>query len=100
MRSTAVEKGIISAEAAARLSDRKQSTLFLAGFSTVTVITTFPVVVWVWILSVLILKINGIIDIDSVYGKGTRFTIKLPLTLAINRSLLVYLREKVFAFPF
>lgn len=101
MRSTAVEKGIISAEAAARLSDREAINLiFSAGFSTVTVISDISGRgVGMDIVRAHIEKINGIIDIDSVYGKGTRFTIKLPLTLAINRSLLVYLREKVFAFP-
>lgn len=101
MRSTAVEKGIISAEAAARLSDREAINLiFSAGFSTVTVISDISGRgVGMDIVRAHIEKINGIIDIDSVYGKGTRFTIKLPLTLAINRSLLVYLGERVFAFP-
>lgn len=101
IRSTAVEKGIISAEAAARLSDREAINLiFSAGFSTATVISDISGRgVGMDIVRAHIEKINGIIDIDSVYGKGTRFTIKLPLTLAINRSLLVYLGERVFAFP-
>jgi len=101
IRQTAVEKGIISAEAAARLSDREAINLiFYAGFSTAKVISDISGRgVGMDIVRSHIEKINGIIDIDSVYGKGTRFTIKLPLTLAINRSLLVYLGERVFAFP-
>ena len=44
-------------------------------------------------------KLNGIVDIDSVLGVGTTFTIKLPLTLAIIRSLLVRIGDKEFAIP-
>src|SRR5690606_4683388 len=44
-------------------------------------------------------KLNGIIDIKSTVGEGTSFIIKLPLTLAIIRSLLVKFGEKTFAIP-
>ena len=44
-------------------------------------------------------KLNGMIDIDTKVGIGTTFTIKLPLTLAIIRSLLIELGEKQFAIP-
>ena len=42
---------------------------------------------------------KGIIDVDTKVERGTIFTIKLPLTLAINRSLLVYAGKQVLAFP-
>ncbi len=44
-------------------------------------------------------KINGMVEINTNLGKGTKFTIRLPLTLAINRSLLVKLEKQVYAFP-
>lgn len=101
LRQKAVEKGILSAEAAARLSDREAFNLiFMPGFSTAKTISDVSGRgVGMDIVRNHIEKINGVIEIETAVGKGTRFTIKLPLTLAINRSLLVYLDERVFAFP-
>lgn len=101
LRRKAVEKGLISPDTAARLSEREAINLiFLPGFSTAKTISDVSGRgVGMDIVRNHIEKINGIIDIETVQGKGTRFTIKLPLTLAINRSLLVYLDESVFAFP-
>jgi hypothetical protein len=36
-----------------------------------------------------IARLNGVFEVDSELGRGTKFTIKLPLTLAIIRALLV-----------
>ena len=44
-------------------------------------------------------QINGIIDIDSVEGKGMAITLQLPLTLAIIQSLLIQTRQYRFALP-
>ncbi|MFD2875197.1 chemotaxis protein CheW [Paenibacillus rhizoplanae] len=44
-------------------------------------------------------KLNGIIDIETVPHQGSVFTIKVPLTLAIIRSLLVKLGSSTFAIP-
>ncbi|MCF8009844.1 MAG: chemotaxis protein CheA [Clostridiales bacterium] len=44
-------------------------------------------------------QINGAVYFDTVHGEGTTFTIKLPLTLAIIRSLMVSLGEHTYAFP-
>jgi two-component system chemotaxis sensor kinase CheA len=46
-----------------------------------------------------IAELNGAIDIEQEFGRGTTFTIRLPLTLAIIRSLLFRLRHGVFAVP-
>ncbi|MDS1029503.1 chemotaxis protein CheA [Bacillota bacterium LX-D] len=101
LREKVVEKGLMSAEAANRLSEREVfNVIFLPGFSTAKVVSDVSGRgVGMDIVRNHIEKINGIIDIDTAIGKGTRFTIKLPLTLAINRSLLVYLEQSVFAFP-
>ncbi|HBT47575.1 MAG TPA: chemotaxis protein CheA [Peptococcaceae bacterium] len=101
LKRRAVEKGLLSPEGAARLSQREALDLiFLPGFSTSDRITDVSGRgVGMDIVRAHLEKINGTIDIQTTHGKGTRFTIKLPLTLAINRSLLVTLGERVYAFP-
>ena len=46
-----------------------------------------------------IAQLNGSIDIQSKLGEGTRFVIKVPLTLAIMPTLMVMLGEQTFALP-
>ena len=43
--------------------------------------------------------LNGTIDVDSTPSVGTRFTIRLPLTLAIIDCLLVRMRNVIFSMP-
>ncbi|MDN5362801.1 MAG: two-component system, chemotaxis family, sensor kinase CheA [Moorella sp. (in: firmicutes)] len=101
IKAKAVAKGLISAEAAARLGRRETVDLiFLPGLSTSDKITDVSGRgVGMDIVRNHIEKINGTIDIRTTPGKGTCFTIKLPLTLAINRSLLVRVGGRVYAFP-
>ncbi|MGI9951234.1 chemotaxis protein CheA [Moorellaceae bacterium AZ2] len=101
LKRRAVERGLLSPEAAARLSKREALDLiFLPGFSTSDKITDVSGRgVGMDIVRAHLEKINGTIDIQTTPGAGTRFTIKLPLTLAINRSLLVTLGDRVYAFP-
>jgi chemosensory pili system protein ChpA (sensor histidine kinase/response regulator) len=44
-------------------------------------------------------SLGGILSIDSSYGKGTSFVIRLPFTLAINQALLVQVGEEIYAVP-
>jgi two-component system chemotaxis sensor kinase CheA len=46
-----------------------------------------------------ITRLKGVFDVDTVTGQGTRFTIKLPLTLAIIQALLVRVAEELYAIP-
>lgn len=46
-----------------------------------------------------ITQMNGSVAIDSIKGKGSRITIKLPLTLAIMPTLMVKLNDQPFALP-
>lgn len=101
LRQKAVEKGLLTAEAAGRLSDREALHLiFTPGFSTsVTVSDVSGRGVGMDIVRSHLERINGIIEIATAPGHGTKFTIKLPLTLAINRSMLVAVAGRIMAFP-
>ncbi len=44
-------------------------------------------------------QLGGVLEIETVPGKGTEFTIRLPLTLAINQALLVSCGEDIYAIP-
>ncbi|GAW92898.1 chemotaxis protein CheA [Calderihabitans maritimus] len=97
----ALEKGLITEERAERMTRQEIINLIFApGFSTAREVNDISGRgVGMDIVRNHIERINGMIDIETEVGKGTKFTIKLPLTLAINRSLLVYVQDKVLAFP-
>lgn len=101
LRQVAVQKGVLSQEAAERLSDREAINLiFTPGFSTAQQITEVSGRgVGMDIVRSNIQRVGGIVEVDSVPGKGTRFSIRLPLTLAIIRALLVSIAEQVYALP-
>ncbi|WP_040405093.1 Hpt domain-containing protein [Ectothiorhodospira sp. PHS-1] len=44
-------------------------------------------------------QLDGVLSIDSTRGRGTRFTIRLPFTLAISQALLVQTGDEIFAVP-
>jgi len=101
LRRKAVEKGMMDADAAARLDDKEAFNLiFAAGFSTKTEISDVSGRgVGMDVVKTRIAQLNGSIDIHSEKGKGTRLTIKVPLTLAIMPTLMIKLRQQTFALP-
>lgn len=101
IRRKAVEKGIIDAEAANGLDDRQSLHLvFLPGFSTKDEISSVSGRgVGMDVVRTNINKLNGKIDVVSVPGQGSTFTISLPLTLAILPVLVVRLNNQSFAVP-
>ncbi len=101
LRRKAVEKGIMDEEAAARLDDRDcYNLIFHAGFSTKEQISDVSGRgVGMDVVKTKIAQINGTVEIDSEKGKGSRITIKLPLTLAILPTLMVVLGSQPFALP-
>ena len=101
IRSKAVEKGIIDAEAANGLDDRQSLHLvFLPGFSTKDQISSVSGRgVGMDVVKTNITRLNGKIDVISVPGQGSTFTISLPLTLAILPVLVVRLNDQSFAIP-
>jgi two-component system chemotaxis sensor kinase CheA len=101
IRSKAVEKGIIDAETANSLDDRQSLHLvFLPGFSTKDQISSVSGRgVGMDVVKTNITRLNGKIDVVSVPGQGSTFTISLPLTLAILPVLVVRLNDQSFAIP-
>jgi two-component system chemotaxis sensor kinase CheA len=101
IRAKAVEKGIIDADTANTLDDRQSLQLiFLPGFSTKDQISSVSGRgVGMDVVKTNITKLNGKIDVVSVPGQGSTFTISLPLTLAILPVLVVRLNEQSFAVP-
>lgn len=101
LRETAVRKGVLTRETADRLSDREAFNLIFApGFSTAKQVTEVSGRgVGMDIVRSNIQRVGGIVDVDSTPGKSTRFSIRLPLTLAIIRALLVRVASEVYAVP-
>ncbi|SHJ52649.1 chemotaxis protein CheA [Desulfofundulus thermosubterraneus] len=101
MRQKAIEKGLMTPEQAARASDREiLDLIFTPGFSTAgTVSDVSGRGVGMDIVRNQIEQINGSVEFTTAPGRGTTFTIKLPLTLAIIRALMVTLGDHVYAFP-
>ena len=99
LKERCVQKGLISRQAVDKMSEQESLNLiFLPGSSTAEKISDISGRgVGMDIVRTHIEKINGLVEIDTQVGKGTRFTIKLPLTLAINRSLLIKQRGRIFA---
>lgn len=101
LRASAVSKGLISDEEANTMDDRQSYKLvFLPGFSTVNVVSDVSGRgVGMDVVRTNIQKLNGEIEIKSAPGEGTRFTISLPLMLAILPVLLVRLSNQPLAVP-
>ncbi|MBV8435090.1 MAG: chemotaxis protein CheA [Candidatus Eremiobacteraeota bacterium] len=99
VRARGIRQGLISSED--RLTDRELIELiFTPGFSTAEVISDVSGRgVGMDVVKKNITRLKGIFDVDSVSGQGTRFTIKLPLTLAIIQALLVRVVDELYAIP-
>lgn len=101
IKTKAVDKGIVSAERAARLSeDEIQKLIFLPGFSTAEKVTNISGRgVGMDVVRSNIERIGGTVDVTSTYGQGSVFTLKIPLTLAIIPALLVTAAGRQYAIP-
>jgi two-component system chemotaxis sensor kinase CheA len=101
IRNKAIERGLVTAEAAARMSHEEiYQFIFLPGFSTAAQVTNISGRgVGMDIVKSKVMALKGKIAISSDPGKGASFTISLPLTLAMIDSLLVKIGNDRFAFP-
>jgi two-component system chemotaxis sensor kinase CheA len=101
MRDAAVKKGIMSQEEVSRLDDREAIMLISTpGFSTSSQVTELSGRgVGVDVVKTTIESLGGSMEIDSKPGLGTKFTLKLPLTMAIIQTLLVGVGNETYAIP-
>ncbi|MFD0738971.1 chemotaxis protein CheA [Lysobacter koreensis] len=101
IRRIAVDKGLVDADAAARLSsDECLQLLFLPGFSTRDEVSDLSGRgVGMDVVQSRIRELSGAVQIHSEIGAGSRFAIRVPLTLAILPTLLVEIDDDVYALP-
>ena len=99
VRARGIKQGLIGADD--RLTDREIIELiFTPGFSTAEVVSDVSGRgVGMDVVKRNISRLKGVFDVDTAPGQGTRFTIKLPLTLAIIQALLVRVAEELYAIP-
>ena len=101
IRNKAIEKGLITSEIANTLDESQcLELILLPGFSTKDEISAVSGRgVGMDVVKTNIEKLNGSITIHSEPGKGSTFSISLPLTLAILPVLVLRLGDQSFAVP-
>jgi len=101
LRAKAIEKGLLDADSAARITDSEAFNLIFApGFSTKQEISDVSGRgVGMDVVKTKITQLNGSVEIFSKIGEGTSIRIKVPLTLAIMPTLMIMLGEQTFALP-
>lgn len=101
IRVKAISAGLTSAERAALLTDRDVlQFIFASGLSTAeTVSEVSGRGVGMDIVRQNLQTLGGFIDVESNPGRGSKFTLSLPLTLAIIRGLLVKIGTGIYVIP-
>ena len=99
VKQKAISKGLIHPNKI--ISDQEAYQLiFLPGFSTADKISNVSGRgVGLDVVKTMIEKLNGTVSVSSEHGKGTKFSIRLPLTLAIIQGLLVRVGKEVYSIP-
>ncbi len=97
----AIEKNVITKDEAESMSEKEIiNLLFNAGFSTAEKVTDISGRgVGLDVVKSKIEAINGTVEVISTLGLGSKFVIRLPLTLAIIQALMVNLNEEKYAIP-
>ncbi|WP_193179896.1 hybrid sensor histidine kinase/response regulator [Nisaea sediminum] len=101
IKAKAVANGLVAESEADSLSEQQiQQFIFRAGFSTAAQVTSVSGRgVGMDVVRTNIEKIGGTIELKSVFGRGSTFIIKIPLTLAIVSALIVEAGGERFAIP-
>jgi two-component system chemotaxis sensor kinase CheA len=100
-RKVGIERGMLRADEAEAMAERDiYSLLFVPGFSTRSVVSEFSGRgVGLDVVKTNISKLSGVIDVTSERNVGTRFTVTLPITLAIIPALIVQVGGVTYAIP-
>ncbi|WP_028611017.1 chemotaxis protein CheA [Paenibacillus harenae] len=98
---TAIKNGVVTEEQAGKLtSDEINMLIFAAGFSTADKISDISGRgVGLDVVKSKITSLGGNVTVDSVFGRGSRFSVQLPLTLSIISAMLIKLGSEKFAIP-
>lgn len=99
VRGKAIQKGLIHPNKI--LTEQEAANLiFMPGFSTSDKITNISGRgVGLDVVKTMIDKLNGTVQVTTAKGKGSKFTIRLPLTLAIIQGLLVRVGREIYSIP-
>jgi two-component system chemotaxis sensor kinase CheA len=102
LRAKAIERGLISPAAAEAMDDHAaRELIFRAGFSTAAHVSEVSGrgVGMDIVRQIIVSRLKGIIDVESVPGRGSTFVMKLPLTLAIIQVIIARAGGETFAIP-
>ena len=101
VKEIAIKNGVVTADEANRLNDNEVNMLiFAAGFSTADKISDISGRgVGLDVVKTKIATLGGHVSVVSEPGKGTKFSIQLPLTLSIISAMLVKLGAEKYAIP-
>lgn len=101
IRSVALSKGFISEREEPRLSDDELfSLIFIPGFSTADEVSEVSGRgVGLDVVRTNVENLKGTVSLVSMPGEGTTYTIRLPMTLAVTRAILVRVNDETFAIP-
>lgn len=96
-----VDKGLLTQAEAKELADNEIiELLFKPGFSTADSVSDVSGRgVGLDVVKNKIESINGIVEVETSHHKGSKFSIRLPLTLAIIQALLINIKEEIYAIP-
>ena len=99
VRRRAVAQGFVPADAELD-DDQTLDLIFLPGFSTASAVTTAAGRgVGMDVVRTNVRRLNGDVEVRSVVGEGTRFTLRLPLTLLVSEALMITVAEERLAVP-
>jgi two-component system chemotaxis sensor kinase CheA len=101
IREVAVQRGLATAAQVREMGRREvMNLIFVPGFSTARQVTSLSGRgVGMDVVKNNIAALSGIIDLSTERGRGTRFEITLPVTLAIIRALVVSVAGRIYAVP-
>lgn len=97
----AIQNGVVTTEQAERLTDEDvYQLLFASGFSTADQISDISGRgVGLDVVKTKIESLGGQVNVSAKWGKGTKFSVQLPLTLSIISAMLIRLGEEKYAIP-
>jgi two-component system sensor histidine kinase and response regulator WspE len=101
LRNKLVDKGLVDKAMVASLGEAELlEFLFLPDFSTRDVVTEISGRgVGLDVVREMVRDLSGTVSVETKSGKGTKFTLQLPLTLSVISALLVNIADEPYAFP-